>query len=68
MYFSEEHIDDYQNVEVEKNYQMHGQASQDSIHGPGRDLRGNKRPQDPTMYGQICGSKCLMQQKFSKTK
>ena len=23
-------------------------------HGPGGDLRGNKQPQDPTMYGQIC--------------
>ena len=40
-----------------ENYQMHGQASQDSfhwtkghltdVHGPGRDLRGNKQPQDP---------------------
>ena len=49
-----------------ENYRMHGQAPQDSfywmngvladIHGPERDSRGNKRPQDPTMYGQICGS------------
>ena len=36
-------------------------------HGPGRDLRGNKRPQDPTMYGQICGSICPMHRK-SKAK
>ena len=45
-----------------ENYQMRGQASQDSFygtkghlrekHGPGRDLRGNKQPQDPTTYGQ----------------
>ena len=33
------------------------------IHGPGRDLRGNKQPQDPTMYCGICGSICLMQRK-----
>ena len=33
------------------------------FHGPGRDLRGNKQPQDPTKYGQICGSVYLMQQK-----
>ena len=48
------------------NFQMHGQASQDSfywtkgnltdMHGPGGDLRGNKQPQDPTMYSQICRS------------
>ena len=53
-----------------KNYQMHGQASQDSlywtkghltdVHGRRRDLRGNKRPQDPTMYGQRFGSICPM--------
>ena len=50
--------------------QMHGQASQDSSYWTkghlmdtrslGGDLRGNKQPQDPTMYGQICGSICLM--------
>ena len=45
---------------VKENYQMHGQVSQDSFHCRGGDLRGNKRPQDPTMYGQICGSICLM--------
>ena len=60
-----------------ENYQMHGQASQDSfcrpkghltdIHGPGGDLRGNKQPQDPTMYDQICGSICLMQQKTKRS-
>ena len=26
------------------------------LHCPRRDRRGNKRPQDLTMYGQICGS------------
>ena len=54
-----------------ENFQMHGQASQDlfhwtkghltDIHGPGSDWWGNKRLQDPSMYGQICGSICLMQ-------
>ena len=61
-----------------ENYQMHGQAPQDlfcwtkgrltDIHGPGGDLRGNKQPQDPTMYGQICGSTCLMQRKAKRSK
>ena len=47
-----------------ENCRMHGQVSRDSLywmrshltdtHGPGGDWRGNKRPQDPTMYGQIC--------------
>ena len=54
-----------------KNCQMHGQVSQDSSywtkghltekHGPGGDLRGNKQPLVQTMYGQICGSICVMQ-------
>ena len=26
------------------------------FHGPGGDLRGNRRPQDKTMYGQMCGN------------
>ena len=54
-----------------ENCQMHGQVSRDvfffflkghvrDTHGPGRDRRGNKRPQDLTMYGQICGSICLI--------
>ena len=61
-----------------KNCQMHGQASQDSsyqtkghlkdVHGPGGDLQGNKQPQDQTMYGRICGSKCLMQRKAKQNK
>ena len=60
------------------NCQMHGQVSQDSfywmkgdltdIHGPERDSRGNKRPQDPTMYGQICGSICLMHRNGKRSK
>ena len=32
------------------------------------DSRGNKQPQDQTMYGQICGSICLMQQKRKQNK
>ena len=32
------------------------------------DWRGNKQPQDPTMYGQICGSICLMQRKAKRSK
>ena len=32
------------------------------------DLRGNKQPQDPTMYGRICGSICLMQRKAKQNK
>ena len=61
-----------------ENCQMHGQVSQDSpywmrshltdIHGPEGDWRGNKRPQDPTMYGQICGSICLMHQNAKRSK
>ena len=45
---------------------MHGQASQDLIYQmkghltdfswSGKDLRGNKQPQDQTMYGKICGT------------
>ena len=45
-----------------ENYPMHGQDLTD-FHGLGRDLRGNKQPQDPTIYGQICGSICVMQRK-----
>ena len=49
---------------------MHGQVSRDSwywmrshlmeIHGPEGDWRGNKRPQDLTMYGQMWWSICMM--------
>ena len=38
------------------------------IHGLERDWRGNKQPQDPTMYGQVCGKTCLMQQKAKRSK
>ena len=61
-----------------ENCQMHGQVSQDSffwmkghltdIHGPGGDWRGNKQPQDPTMFGQICGSICLMHRNAKRRK
>ena len=32
------------------------------------DLQGNKQPQDLMMYGQICGSICLMQRKRKQDK
>ena len=61
-----------------KNCQMHEQASQDlffkrkgrqkDTHGSGGDVQGDKPPLVLMMYGQICGSICLMQQKESKTK
>ena len=38
------------------------------LHGPGGDWRGNKRPQDPTMCGQICGNICLMHQNVKRSK
>ena len=38
------------------------------IHGPVRDWRGNKQPQYPIMYGQKCGSFCLMQRKAKQSK
>ena len=59
-------------MEIE-NCRMHGQVSRDSLYwvrshlmemrGPGRDWQGNKRPPDPTMCGQMCGSICLKHQK-----
>ena len=30
--------------------------------------RGNKQPQDPTMYGQICASVCVMQRQAKRSK
>ena len=33
-----------------------------------RDLRGNKQPLVPTMYGQICGSICLKHRNGAKEK
>ena len=38
------------------------------IHGPVRELRGNKQPQDLTMYGRKSGSICLMQRKAKQSK
>ena len=32
------------------------------------DSRGNKQPEDPTMYGQICGSICIMQRTAKRSK
>ena len=32
------------------------------------DWRGKERPQDPTLYGQICGSICLMYRKAKRSK
>ena len=61
-----------------ENYLMHGQVSQDSfywtkghlkdMHGPRGDWRGNKQLQDPTVYGQRCGSIGLMQRKAKQNK
>ena len=61
-----------------ENYQMHGQASQDSsywtkgrltdFHVPGADSRGNKQPLVQMMYGKICGSKCLMHRNAKQSK
>ena len=61
-----------------ENCQIHEQASQDlfswmkghltDTHGLGGVSRGTKRPQDPTMYGQICGSMCLMQRNGKRSK
>ena len=61
-----------------ENCQMHGQVWQYSfywmkghltdIHGPGGDWRGNQRPQDPTMYGQMFGSICLMHRNAKRSK
>ena len=39
----------------------------DGFSWSGRDWRGNKRPQDPTMCGQICGDICLMHQNAKKS-
>ena len=78
------YIDGYQNnmyitwCNDGENYRMHERVSQDSfywmkghltdIHGPARNWRGNKRPQDQTMYGQICGSICLMHRNAKQSK
>ena len=35
---------------------------------PEGDSRGNKQPQDQTMYGHMCGSICLMQRKAKQSK
>ena len=52
-----------------KNFRCMDRAAQDSfIHGLGEHLRGNKQPQDPTMYGQICGSISLMQRNARRGK
>ena len=61
-----------------KKCQMHGQDSQDlfyqrkghrkDLHGPGGDLQGNRKLLVLTMYGQICGNLCPMQQRRKKNK
>ena len=38
------------------------------FHVLGADLRGNKQPLVQMMYGQICGSKCLMHRNEKQTK
>ena len=39
---------------VHKIYFLERKGHLMDIHGLVRDLRGNKQPQDPTMYGQMC--------------
>ena len=67
----EKNIDDYWNVDGNREfvgcldrfhniYCIKRKNHPMDIHDPERDLRGNKRPQDPTMCGQKCGSICLM--------
>ena len=62
----------------QENNRMHGRVSQDSSHwmrnhlkdrhGPVRGWRENRRLQDPTMYGQMCGNTCLMHQNVRRNK
>ena len=52
----EEHIDDYWNVD--------GERELSDAYGPEGDLRGNKQPQRPAnVWPDMCGSICLMSQK-----
>ena len=58
-----------------ENYQMHGQASQDSFyhatrrtHMVWRDSQGNKQPLVLMMYCQICGNLCPMRRKRKQNK
>ena len=72
----ETHFEDYWNVNEDRDlsdawtgfilFEWKGHLT--DIHGPGWDARENKRPQDPTMYGQICGSVCLMQRNGKRSK
>ena len=74
----EKNIDDYWNVDGEKKlsdawtgftrFILLNERHLTDIHGPGGDLRGNKQPQDPTMYGQICGSTGLMHRNAKQSK
>ena len=75
---SEKHIDDNWNVDGNRELSDAWTGSRDSlywmrnhlmdIHGPWWAWRGNKRFQDPTMWGQICGSICLMHRNAKKSK
>ena len=75
---SEKHIEDYWNVDGERELSeastgltrfilLNERHRLMDFHGPWETDEGNKRPQDPTMCGQICGSICPMQRK-SKVK
>ena len=76
----EKHIEDYGNSDEDREMSdastgftrlfgwMKGHLT--DAHGPVEegDWRGNKRPQDLTTYGQICGSICLMHQNAKRSK
>ena len=74
----EKQMDDYWNVDEErelsdartgyKRFILLNERPPDGHTWSGRDLRGNKRPQDSTMCGWMCGSICLMQRKAKKSK
>ena len=75
---SEKNIEDYWNVDGARElsdtwtgftrFIVLNERPPDGKTWSGRDLRGNKRPLDPTMYGQICGSIFLMQRNGERSK
>ena len=74
----EKHIDDNLNVDGRRElsdaqtgftrFILLNERPPDGLHGLGGELRGNTHPQNPTMYGQICGSIRLMQRKAKRSK
>ena len=76
---SEKHINDYWNVDGDRElsdawtgFTRFTVLKETPPHGYTRsgreDWRGNKRPQDPTLCGQMCGSICLMHRNAKKSK